>query len=186
MGVVEDETSPETLNFRASQLEKWAWIGDKREDYLADALKYAPDAGKAVEAANAHVRGATRAFVFDTLSRVPAGELPDFLRKFPRSWTDNTEVLLGEGVVPSMIARSFPKRQQAEQLDDLSVEVAADNAKWSKALGDFADATGTALQEAGQTAADVARTVAWTPVVLAAGVGLAAIAMGVTYVYKRF
>lgn len=185
MGVVDDELSEETQAYRASQLEKWDFLIAQHADYLADAQKHTKDYAAASAAAGKYVRGSVRVFVLDLLSRVSPSELPEYLRRMSPTWPDTTEVLLGEVVVPQMVVRSFPHRQQAQQLDELTVAVAADNARWGKALDDFAEFTGQTIRDIGAVGGDVARTVAWVPVILAGALGIGAAIAGVAYVFKR-
>lgn len=183
--MVDDELSEETQAYRASQLQKWDYLIAQHADYLADAQKYTEDYAAASAAAGKHVRGGVRVFILDVLTRVPAGELADYLRRMPPTWPDNTEVLLDDVVVPQMVVRSFPHRQQAQQLDELTVAVAEDNARWGKALDDFATYTGQTIRDIGAVGGDVARTMAWVPVVLAGALGVGAAIAGVAYVFKR-
>lgn len=191
MGILEDELGPETTNFRKAQQEKWDFIRAARDDYFNDAKKYT-DAGTALRAADKYIRPEVRIFVFDLFSRVPPGELAEFVRRFPPTWPDATEVLLSETVIPAMIGRSFPHRQQAQNVDAVTVAVAKDDAAWGKALDTMAEATGTALKAVGgavegglNAAGDFARTLAWVPVVLAGGLAIGATVIGVTYVLKK-
>lgn len=191
----EDELGPETQNFRAAQVKKWEQIKTWRDDYYNDARKFT-DAATALRAADKYVRPDVRTFVFDLLTRVPAGELPDFVRKFPETWPETTEALLNEPVIPAMIQRSFPKRQQAQHIDELTRKIAEDDAAWGKALYEVAEATGVALQKVGEAVGDgvsgaaealggFGRALAWVPVILASAVGVGAVVVGVSYARRR-
>lgn len=177
---IEWELSPATKNWRESRVKLWQAINASFTDYRDDAAKYTT-MDKALIAAGKHVRGDVRAFVSDLLTRVPAAELPTYLRKFPPNWPDETEILLNEPAVLGLISRSFPVKAQAEKLDDLTVKVAADNALWSKWLDNYSEATGQVFVELAKGGSGVAVALSWIPVAAVA----AAAVVGVAYVVTR-
>lgn len=185
MPITDDEMSPETQNFRAAQQAKWDSFVAARQAYIDQGSKYSNDIGKVITAANLSIRPSTRVFLFDTFTRVPPGELADLLRALPPTWGDTTEELLGGTQVPAMIKRSFPHRQQAQNLDEVTLAVAADDASWSKALGDLASTTGTVLSSVAGGVGTVARILAWLPAVAVGTAGVVAAVVGVAYVRRN-
>lgn len=184
MDPLEWELSPATAAWRDSRRALWAAINAAKDDYFNDAKKYTTPEN-AARAAGKHVRGDVRSFFSDLITRIPAGELPAFLRKIPPTWPEETEILLNEPTVDTMIGRSFPVREEAAQLDILSTKVAEDDAAWNSWLNKFADQTGQALREAAKGGADAAKNFAtglgWLPVAVVAGatvVGLAYVLVG--------
>lgn len=141
--VVDIETGPETLNYRAARLKNWQSIIDDYRDYYNDALEHGASDLQARAAAAAHARGSVRWIVGESLTHAPASEAAKFIQAAPRSWGNASELLLAaDAGVPELIERTYPHTDWATKLDVLTEATAKDDQTWTEWVTEAAGALG--------------------------------------------
>lgn len=152
----------QTKKYRMDRLKLWELIRTNHARYYDDARKAGADAGAAMQAADKHVRGEIRLFMLgdDTksidpkanwafneplINHVAANDYVEFMLAAPRSWGNNTELLLvddmpgkdgkpGSGLVRKLIDKSLPSAQWAKDMDAINAEKAKQDTTWRLAL----------------------------------------------------
>ena len=152
----------QTKKYRTDRLKLWELIRTNHAKYYDDARKAGADAGAAMQAADKHVRGEIRLFMLgdDTksidpkanwafneplINHVAANDYVEFMLAAPRSWGNNTELLLvddmpgkdgkpGSGLVRKLIDKSLPSAQWAKDMDAINAEKAKQDTTWRLAL----------------------------------------------------
>lgn len=129
--VIDNETSPETSNYRQHQRDVWAQIQQRHDSYLASAMKHGATKEQAEQAAGRDVRGEVRWLVGELLAHTQGKYAAEFVTAAPREWGARAEILLdADPVVPDLIAHTYPVASWAAELDTLTKQIAADDATW--------------------------------------------------------
>ena len=141
--VIDMETAPETINYRAARQKEWEGIVAAFLDYYQDATNHGASELQARDAAARYIRGYVRWFVGDALTHAAAVDAADFMVNAPRSWGLTSEVLLyADPGVPELVARTYPFTEWAQKLDTLTRAVASDDETWAEWAGEAAATLG--------------------------------------------
>ncbi len=207
--VLDVEMSPETVNYRKSRLDIWTKLKQRRDDYLASAMKHGATKPQAEEAAGRDARSEVRWFIGDLLTHAQGKHAAAFITAAPREWGTRAEILLdADPAVPDLIARTYPAITWAAKLDTPTQQIAADDATWHgwierilPALAPFGlpatamtsifgvvDHVGAGIGDLGSGLGDAAsgfgRALGYLPLALGA-LGLGAAVLGVGYLLAR-
>ncbi len=129
--VIDNETAPETANYRQHQRDVWGQIQQRHDNYLASAMKHGATKEQAEQAAGRDVRGEVRWLVGELLAHTQGKYAAEFVTAAPREWGARAEILLdADPVVPDLIAHTYPVASWAAELDTLTKQIAADDATW--------------------------------------------------------